>query len=207
MVEREGMLPLKLDATCYTWQALNAFVRMAEVLANNRRGAHLVDRADITAARAWARNIKKNFERDWWIENKQLYADSLGWDGAQQHEGHWTQVVPIETGLASAAHARRVLTTVKSKWLSVDGLPHTYPGEPRVWTLPCALLARAALRLGDHALALRMLSNIASTLLTRQLGMFEELIPQGLCFVQLWSAAMYVEIFEEVMAQRNYNSS
>ncbi len=190
MVEREGMLPLKLDTVCYSWRALKDLLAMSSAA----RGG--LDASDATALETWRAHIESNFERDWWIERAGLYADSLGWDGTQQHDGHWTQAVPLETGLARPAHARRVLATIERDWLIADGLPHTQGAESSVWTLPTGVLALAAARLGRKALARRLLMNIASTLENGQLGLFEELIPRGLCFVQLWSAAQFVEIAE-----------
>jgi hypothetical protein len=72
-------------------------------------------------------------------------------------------------------------------------LVHTRGKEERVWTLPTGLLALAAARHGRADYALRMLQNIAGTTRTGMLGAFKELIPQGLCFVQLWSAGLYVQ--------------
>lgn len=190
MVEREGMLPLKLDSVCYSWRALKDLLAMSAAA----RGA--LDASDVAALETWRAHIESSFERDWWIERKGLYADSLGWDGTQQLAGHWTQAVPLETGLARPDHARRVLATIERDWLSAEGLPHTQHVDASVWTLPTGVLALAAARMGRNALARRLLMNIASTLGNGQLGLFEELIPRGLCFVQLWSAAQFVEIAE-----------
>ncbi len=190
MVEREGMLPLKLDSVCYTWRALK------DALTMNAAARGLLAAADVALLETWRANVEDGFERDWWIASAGLYADSLGWDGTQQLAGHWTQAVPLETGLARPVHARRALATIERDWLTADGLPHTQGTEASVWTLPTGVLALAAARMGRKALAHRLLINITSTLRNGQLGLFEELIPRGLCFVQLWSAAQVVEIAE-----------
>ena len=91
-----------------------------------------------------------------------------------------------------------MLATIERDWLTADGLPHTQGMEASVWTLPTGVLALAAARMGRKTLARRLLMNIASTLRNGQLGLFEELIPHGLCFVQLWSAAQFVEIAEAI---------
>ncbi|MCS7324972.1 MAG: hypothetical protein NZ532_06505 [Thermoflexales bacterium] len=194
MVEREGMLPLKLDAVCYTWRALRDLARMAQALAQNGR-ADFDYAADADEAQRWADAIAASFERDWWIEAEGLYADSLGWDGQQQLDRHWTQIVPLEVELAAPEHAERVLDALERGWLNTYGLPHTKDADERVWTLGNGILALIAARHRRGALAERLLHNIAETLYHGQLGLFEELIPHGLCFVQLWSAALFIEAY------------
>jgi len=196
MIEREGMLALKLDSVCYTHRALRCLEEMARAWQARRPSLQVAD--DLGRIAAWAGAIEANFERDWWIEEAGFYADSLGYDGARRLDRHWTQIVPLETGLASPEHAVRVLDAVEAEWLNADGLPHTKDIEERVWTLPTGLLALVAARSGRPGLAERLLLNIATTLQSGQLGLFEELIPSGLCFAQLWSAALFAEILEEV---------
>ncbi len=193
MVEREGMLPIKLDSVCYTWKALRCLLEMD----GGRLSAD-----DRNALIAWERAIRRRFTQDWWMPERGLFADSLGWDGTQQLDRHWTQVVPLEVGLATRAQARQVLDHIEGEWLTADGLPHTSGSEQRVWTLPTGLLALAAARHGRHDLARRQLANIACTLASGQLGLFEELIPRGLCFVQLWSAALFIQIHTEVTRKK-----
>lgn len=196
MVEREGMLPLKLDSVCYTWRALRCFVEMSQAAAQNERIENTVFANDIAQAEIWAKQIEENFEKDWWIEREGFYADSLGWDGKQQLDKHWTQVVPLEVGLAQKDRATNVLNRIEREWLNEDGLPHTVKTETRVWTLPTGLLALVAARAGRRDLAIRLLNDIAKTLQSGQLGLYEELIPKGLCFIQLWSAALVAEIVD-----------
>jgi glycogen debranching enzyme len=156
MVEREGMLPLKLDSVCYTWKALKSLVEMARLLDSGP--ASVFDYArDIAEADAWANRIELSFEQDWWIESEGFYADSLGWDSRQQLDKHWTQVTPLEVGLARPDHAMRVLDAIERDWLNERGLPHTVGVEERVWTLPTAILALVAARAGRRQLALRLL--------------------------------------------------
>jgi hypothetical protein len=70
---------------------------------------------------------------------------------------------------------------------------HTRGQDERVWTLPTGLLALAEFRWGRLDQAIKQLHNIALTTHHGMLGSFEELIPAGLCFIQLWSAAVYVQ--------------
>ena len=198
MVEREGMLPIKLDSVCYTRRALACLADMAEACAGTRMWP--VAAADRAVIGAWSADIDARFDRDWWIEDAGFYADSLDVDGPRQLERHWTQVVPLETGIG-AARAARVLDGIAGGWLNADGLPHTQGVDDRVWTLPTGLLALVAARHGRRALAERLLMNIAATLQNGQLGLYEELIPRGLCFAQCWSAALFAQIVQEVIKE------
>lgn len=183
MVERHGMGSLKLDSACYLYGAWRALAEMGRVL--SRPEADDYDRL----ANDWL----QRFERDWWIDEEGLYADSLHADYQPQLDGHWTQVVPIQMGIARPDRARRVLDTIEREFTNRWGLVHTRDREDRVWTLPTGLLVLAELRHGRAQHALRLLNNIALTARQGMLGAFKELIPEGLCFVQLWSAGLYLQ--------------
>lgn len=184
MVEHPGMGSRKLDSTCYLFQALQAMAGMAAALDLGETAAVYSSRA--AALQTW-------FERDWWIEAEGMYADSLHTDLAPQLDGHWTVVLPLQVGLASAERAERALGRIVAEWVNEWGLVHTREREDSVWTLPTGLLALTAFRYGRPELGLRLLHNIAETTRHGMLGAFKELIPIGLCFVQLWSAGLYVQ--------------
>lgn len=184
VVERLGMGSRKLDSTCYLYDALRALSRMSAAL-------HRSDEADGYATRAetlWA-----HFEHDWWLESEGLYADSLHTDLRPQFDGHWTAILPVQLGLASPERARQVLDRLEREWINQWGLVHTWGQDERVWTLPTGLLALAAFDDGRTELGLRLLRNIAVTAEHGTLGTLKELIPLGLCFIQLWSAGLYVQ--------------
>jgi hypothetical protein len=183
MIERHGMGSLKLDSSCYLYAAWFALSDMATTL--GRPEAH--------AYRARTADWRERFERDWWIEDQQLYADSLHDDLRPQLDGHWTQVVPVQLGIASPARALQVLGELERSFVNEHGLVHTRGHEDRVWTLPTGLLALAQLRYGHVDQAVEQLHNIASTTRCNMLGSFEELIPQGICFMQLWSSALFLQ--------------
>src|SRR5919199_3428485 len=183
MVERTGMGSLKLDSACYLYAAWNALAEMASALGRPEAESYRLRAAD------W----RERFERDWWIEDQHLYADSLHSDLRPQLDGHWTQVVPVQLGISSPEHARLVLDEIERSYVNEYGLAHTRGREARVWTLPTGLLALADLRWGRLDQAIIQLHNIARTTRHGMLGSFEELIPEGLCFMQLWSAAIYVQ--------------
>jgi hypothetical protein len=184
MVERLGMGACKLDSVCYLHQALGALREMALVLGR-------AEEAETFAGHA--ARLAERFERDWWLEAEGLYADSLHLDGRPQLDGHWTVAVPLQTGLAREDRARRALARIEAEWVNQWGLVHTRGAEESVWTLPTGLLALAAFRYGRPELGLHLLRNIGETARHGTLGTLKELIPIGLCFIQLWSAGLYAQ--------------
>lgn len=183
MVERHGMGSLKLDSACYVYGAWQALAEMGRAL--GRPEAERFERM----AGEW----REHFERDWWMPQHGLYADSLHADYRPQLDGHWTQIVPIQLGIARPDRAVQVLDRIEREFTNRWGLVHTRDREDRVWTLPTGLLVLAQLRHGRTEHALRLLNNISLTARYGMLGAFKELIPEGLCFVQLWSAGLYAQ--------------
>lgn len=192
MVERLGMGSRKLDSTCYAIAGLYALAKIAAAIG-----------VDGTAYSERAATLNAAFERDWWIEAESLYGDSMHSDGRLQLDGHWTAVLPVQLGLASPERARRVLERLEREFINEWGMVHTRAREELVWTLPTGLMSLA---LFDHARAaqgLLLARNIARTAEHGTLGTFKELIPQGLCFIQLWSAGLYLQaIFEGLLGLR-----
>ncbi len=183
MVEVDGMGVEKLDSAAYTWDALRALEKMALALQDEPTAR----RAQQTAA-----GIQARFERDWWDEAGGTYAMSLGENNQRQTASHWAILTPLEVGLASPEHAARTLATVRAHYLNEWGLKHTAGDDQRVWTLPTAALSRSAYRNGEPQLGYEMLKHVSETLDHGSAGMFHELIPEGFCFVQLWSGATFV---------------
>jgi hypothetical protein len=137
--------------------------------------------------------LGRRFEMDWWLEDEQMYADSLHTDGTPKFDGHWTVVLPLQLGMAEPARARCSLERIEREWVNRWGLVHTREREELVWTLPTGLLALTAFRYDKPDLGIRLLQSIAETASYGTLGAFKELIPIGLCFVQLWSAGLYAQ--------------
>lgn len=183
MVERHGMGSIKLDSACYVYSAWRALAEMARAL----------QRPESAQYERLADSWQERFERDWWLPDLGLYADSLHADLRPQFDGHWTQIVPIQLGIASPERAAQVLDQIERTFTNGWGLLHTRDREDRVWTLPTGLLALAELRHGRAHNALRWLNNIGLTARYGMLGALKELIPEGLCFVQLWSAGLYLQ--------------
>jgi hypothetical protein len=184
MVERDDMGAEKLDSAAYTWAALRALAQMAEVMDDPETAAR---------ARAQADSIAARFDADWWNAAGGTYAMSLEEvDNAQRPAPHWAVITPLEVGLANPDHAATTLTTIRAQYLNEWGLKHTVGDDERVWTLPTAALSRAAYRYGDAEFGFEMLAHLTQTLDHGSIGMFHELIPEGMCFVQLWSGATFV---------------
>jgi glycogen debranching enzyme len=187
MVERHGMGSRKLDSACYLYAAWRALAEMARVL----------QRPEASEYERRAAEWLEHFEQDWWMADEGLYADSLHTDYRPQLDGHWTQVVPLQLGITQPSRAEGVLDRVEQEFTNEWGLVHTRKREERVWTLPTGLLILAQLRHGRTKHALQFLDNIALTARYGMLGAFKELIPEGLCFVQLWSAGLYIQCVVE----------
>ena len=192
MVEREDMGVKKLDNAAYLWAGLNSLVQLATAM-------H--DAATATRAQREAESIASRFHKDWWDAANGTYAMSLEVsNNAQRPVSHWAVVTPLEVGLALPPYAQTTLATLRQSYLNDWGVKHTVGDDERVWTLPTAALSRAAYRYNDTTLGFEMLAHLAQTLEHGSIGMFHELIPDGMCFVQLWSATSFVRgIVEDLM--------
>lgn len=184
MVERHGMGPFKLDSVAYLYHALQSLMVIADALGADAERIRWRDAAAQLAAR---------FEQEWWIESESLYADSLQRDGTPQLDGHWTAIVPGHTGLADPTRRQRVYQRIRREFVNQWGLVHTRGREELVWTLPTGLLALEAFAQGDVETGLKLLRNIGVTSEHGSLGLLKELIPQGICFVQLWSTGLFAQ--------------
>ncbi|MCU0491421.1 MAG: amylo-alpha-1,6-glucosidase [Chloroflexaceae bacterium] len=183
MVERLGMGSRKLDSACYNVAGLLALAEMAEALHD----------PIAAACKERAQHLHAAFEQDWWMEHEGLYADSMHSDGPLQLDGHWTVVLPAQLGIAPPERTQRILDSIERDYVNEWGLVHTRGDDPRVWTLPTGLLALALFRNGRADAGLRMLLNIGDTIHYGTPGALKELIPEGLCFVQLWSAGLLIQ--------------
>jgi len=192
MVEVVGMGAEKLDSAAYTWAALLALAQIAETL-DAQPGAQ--------QARQRADEIARRFDADWWDESVATYAMSLEDPGNRRYPvPHWAVIGPLEVGLAAPDHAARTFATLRAQYLNRWGLKHTAGEDERGWTLPTATLSRAAFRYDEPELGLEMLRHVAETLETGSIGLFHELIPDGACLIQLWSAAIFLRgVIEDLL--------
>jgi glycogen debranching enzyme len=184
LVEKEDMGAKKLDSAAYTWAALCALEKMAGAMGDSR-----------TEARARARRVAvaAGFEVAWWEPTEGTYSMSLNEsDNSRRPIPHWAVIVPLEVGLASSEHAATTFHTLQAKYMNQWGLKHTVGDDERVWTLPTAALSRAAYQYGQAGLGFQMLQQLSATLDHGSIGMYHELIPDGLSFLQLWSGATFL---------------
>ena len=184
MVERAGMGPEKLDSIVYFCKAVYCLSAMAGALGReDERERHL----------QLARALRVAINQDFWMPDQSMFADSLADNHAKELAGHWTVVTPIEAGVADRDKAAQSLARIEREWVNEYGMVHTRLTEELVWTLPTGLLALAAFAYDRTELGWRMLANIARTTAVGSLGTYKELIPEGLCFMQLWSPAIFLQ--------------
>lgn len=184
LVEKEDMGAKKLDSAAYTWAALGSLEKMARAMGDSR-----------TEARARVRRvaIADGFDAAWWDPAEGTYSMSLNEpDNSRRPTPHWAVIVPLEVGLATSEHAATTFHTLQAKYMNQQGLKHTVGDDERVWTLPTATLSRAAYRYGQAGLGFQMLQQLSATLDHGSIGMYHELIPDGLSFLQLWSGATFL---------------
>ncbi|MDA0182702.1 hypothetical protein OJ997_20490 [Solirubrobacter phytolaccae] len=177
-VEREGMGEEKLDNAVYLIRGLADLATLAN------------DTGDGATAK-WAydllRQLRPAFDRTWWNEASQQYADSLGSSNAQLVQQHWIGVTPMETGLAPAAHANTALDVRETDCFSGTapfnvGLFHTGctggpegKGERTVFSLNTAIKAVAD---GNYGRSQRRYTDAnAKTMLDEQPGALPEILP------------------------------
>lgn len=192
LVEKDDMGAKKLDTVAYTWGALCALEKMAGVMGDSNIEALVHARRVV---------LSEGFETAWWETAEGTYSTSLNEsDNSRRPIPHWSVIIPLEVGLASAEHATTTLETMQAKYLNQWGLKHTVGDDERVWTLPTAALSRAAYRYGQPRLGFQMLHLLSATLEHGNIGMFHELIPEGLSFLQLWSGAIFIRgVVEDLM--------
>jgi len=187
MIERRGVDGENVDSVAYFCQSLYCLAAMAETLGHREKATYYRDRlADV---------LRESLNHDFWMDEQSVFADSLDEDHKPRQGGYWTVVVPLETDMADVDKAERTLSSLINQpgWLTEDGLVHTRGKETLVWSLPTGMLARVAFTLGRSDVGLKLLRSIAESTKHGTLGAFHEVIPDGLCFVQLWSAAIFVQ--------------
>ena len=192
LVEKEDMGAKKLDSATYTWAALRALEQMARVMGDTGTADRARTRGDEVAA---------GFDASWWDPAEGTYSMSLNEsDNSRRPVPHWAIIVPLEVGLASGEHAATTFTTLQAKYMNQWGLKHTIGDDERVWTLPTATLSRAAYQYGQVGLGFQMLQQLTVPLDHGSIGMYHELIPEGLSFLQLWSGATFLRgVVEDLM--------
>jgi glycogen debranching enzyme len=200
IIERESMGEIAVDVIAYLLKGLETFVKMA-----NYRG-------DLDAAKkvaSYVLSLQDRFDKDWWMPDHQLYADSLDYVNGhykQIQNHHWINAVPMETGIASPAKAIAALQRLESESYTGDyGLYHTglddktpASSELKVWTLPTAVMAVAEAKYGRFDQSLTYVQRIAGLLDLEMPGALPEIAPspqydvfgpldERAMFMQAWS--------------------
>jgi glycogen debranching enzyme len=215
IVERDGMGSAKLDVAAYTWLALRSLHEMAA--AKN-------DSATAQWATKKTSDLASRFEREWWVSSQSLYADSVCSEGdalfglagckargEKIQQKYWIDAVPMEIGLASAAHAEKSLTRMESPTFTGPyGLYHTGrgggpdgKGEPAIWTLPNSVMAMAEANYGRTDKALRYMDSIAKLVGMEMPGALPEIAPSPAYdpFQSLLTRAMFMQAWSSYGVQ------
>ena len=185
LIESPGMGPQKLDAACYLYAAYSAAAEMATDLVEV---AHARQYAD------FAEQLQQRFDRDWWMPQQRLWADSCVPGGERRMSGYWSVVFPLLVGLAEPEHAHAALEEIERGWVNQWGGVHTRQADisgQGSGVVTSNLFAMAAFRYGRVDLGWRLVQQASRAPLSeRMLGGFNEMTPPGGSDIfQLWSAA------------------
>jgi glycogen debranching enzyme len=102
---------------------------------------------------------------------------------------HMIIATPMETGLATAAHAAQALARLESnEFTGPWGIYLNPERQPVTMTLPTGIMAVAEAQYHRMDQALDYSHKIASTFFHGMPGAFSEVSPDGGCFIQAWSS-------------------
>ncbi len=196
LIETRGMGPHKIDAACWQYAAFVGLAEVAELLAKEQ---------DARTWRAQAATYKAALQRDWWMPQEKMWADSLDDQKSTKLDGLWSVVFPQITEAASASQAQQTMDGLAEGWINQWGGVHTrqadisQQGSGVVTTGVFAQAAFAQLR-GELGLRL-LLQNAQAPRQDRMPGAFTEMIPAGGSdFAQLWSAGPFLAAVVEGLA-------
>jgi hypothetical protein len=196
LIETSGMGPRKLDAACYLFDAYRSLEGMAEVLNEPEVTKEYESRAAAFKAR---------FNKDWWIPEQGMWADSLTAEGKQRLDGYWSVLFPQQVGIADPDKAEKALDRIEKGWVNHWGGVHTR--QPDIsgqgsGVVTSNLFATTAFRNGRSDFGWSMVELAArAPLEERMLGAFVEMIPPGESdFIQLWSVGPFLEAIIEGLA-------
>ena len=197
---------IKLDVAVYTIRALNDLAEMAD-----SKG----DRATRDWAAKKAGAMAKNFTRDWWIPNQDLFADSLALKRivptdppatlgtlpiTQLEQLYWTNATPMETSFASVLDASRALFKLESSAFTGNTgfYQQAAPGGHQASAVNTGVMAIAEANYGRMEQSLTYVGFIADELDVEQPGALPELFPSqdytyfppfgGAMVMQAWSS-------------------
>jgi hypothetical protein len=189
LIESSGMGPRKVDAACHLYAARVSLAEMATTLGQSDESREF---------RAQAEAFKTRFNKDWWIANDKIWADSMNADGTQPWKGYWSVVFPMLSGIAAADKGMLALGRIEHEWVNQWGGVHTL--EPDIsrqgsGVVTTELFGVAGFGYGNADFGWRMVK--LASLAARQdrlRGAFTECVPPGGSdFIQLWSVGPFLQ--------------
>jgi hypothetical protein len=191
MVEESGMGAEKLDSAVYTIRALHDLAEMAAARGDEATQKWATDKAGA---------LLRRFEQDWWMPERELYADSLALNqkmptnplavlGAapttKLQQLYWINATPMETDFASSDHANAALSKLESSvftgtngfYQAGAGGGFNGKGDLEASALPSSVMAVAEANYGRVDQSLRYVLDIARQLDLEQPGALPEQMP------------------------------
>ena len=196
LIESHGMGSQKLDAACYLYAAYAAISDMATELGRDNEASQYSE---------FAEDARERFDRDWWMPEHQLWADSRVPGGERRMTDYWSVVFPLLVGLAEPERIQPALTEIERGWINQWGGVHTrHPDISGQGSgiVTSNLFAMAAFRFGHADIGWELVQKASrAPYEERMLGGFVEVIPPGGSdILQLWSAAPLLGAVIEGMA-------
>jgi len=191
IVEESGMGAEKLDTAVYAIRALNDLAEMAAAKGDDVTKKWATDKAAALLSR---------FEQDWWMPERELYADSLALNqkvptnplavlGAapvtKLQQLYWINATPMETDFASSDHANAAFSHLESSvftgtngfYQAGVGGRFNGKGDLEASALPSSVMAVAEANYGRVDESLRYVLAIARQLDLEQPGALPEQMP------------------------------
>ena len=191
MVEESGMGAEKLDTAVYTIRALNDLAEMAAAKGDDATKKWATDKAG---------DLLSRFEQDWWMPERELYADSLALNQkvptnplavlstapvTKLQQLYWINATPMETDFASSDHANAAFSHLESSvftgtngfYQAGIGGRFNGKGDLEASALPSSVMAVAEANYGRVDESLRYVLDIARQLDLEQPGALPEQMP------------------------------
>ncbi|MBV9129169.1 MAG: hypothetical protein JO298_02145 [Verrucomicrobia bacterium] len=191
IVEASGMGAKKLDVAVYTIRALNDLAEMAASKTDEATQKWAIEKASVLLSR---------FEQDWWMPERELYADSLALNQkvptnplaalgtapiTKLQQSYWTVATPMETDFASSEHANTAFPKLESStFTGTNGLYQAGrgggpfgKGDLEASALPSSVMAVAEANYGRVDESMRYVLDIARQLDLEQPGALPEQMP------------------------------
>jgi glycogen debranching enzyme len=196
LIETHGMGPRKIDAASWQHAALAALADVAHMLGKEQ---------DARSWRTEATRYRVAMQRDWWIQQQHMWADSLDAENRSKHDGLWSVVFPLLTDVASASQSSFTIDALEAGWVNQWGGVHTRQpdiSQQGSGVVTTGVFAQAAFAHQRSDLGLKLLlQNAQAPKQDRMPGAFTEMIPPGGSdFAQLWSAGPFLAAIVEGLA-------